>query len=434
MKTLWGRQLLKTEIAPDLIEKGQKFPTLKKLDNDYQCVRCGQIFAKKLFSLPTGLGYCPFCFSLGRVLENEFFYFLPRPKINLLTKAIYPHSLSFGQEKKSQWISEVIDKKLPFALLWAVTGAGKTEMTFLGIEKVLNKGEQVAFCAPRIDVCLEIYPRLEKAFPNVSKVLLYGKTPEKYSGQALVVCTTHQLLRFKNAFSLIILDEVDAFPFSTEKILQFACFNARKKSGTIIMLTATPGEKQLSLMEKNKLPYKVLPGRFHGKELDVPQFLWCHWEETLLKRLPFKLKKHLKEKMWLIFCPTIVFMEKFLPVLEKTFPEKAITSVHAKDPFRIEKVKEIRQGKYDLILCTTILERGVTLIDIQVMVIGSNQGIFKKEVLVQISGRTGRSLKATSGKIIFVHHGKSQAMVKARKEIQALNKLAKKEGEWHDLS
>ena len=42
-------------------------------------------------------------------------------------------------------------------LVHAVTGAGKTEMIYKVVAKVINDGGAVCLASPRIDVCLELY-------------------------------------------------------------------------------------------------------------------------------------------------------------------------------------------------------------------------------------------------------------------------------------
>ena len=60
-------------------------------------------------------------------------------------------------------------------LLWAVTGAGKTEMIFSTIEQAIQNRERICIASPRVDVCLELFPRLQAAFKSVEMVLLHGK-------------------------------------------------------------------------------------------------------------------------------------------------------------------------------------------------------------------------------------------------------------------
>ncbi|MFB8735903.1 helicase-related protein [Bacillus sp. SL00103] len=47
-------------------------------------------------------------------------------------------------------------------------------------------------------------------------------------------------------------------------------------------------------------------------------------------------------------------------------------------------------NKYDVLVTTTILERGVTIPNVQVGVLGAESTIFTESALVQISGRAGR--------------------------------------------
>lgn len=56
----------------------------------------------------------------------------------------------------------------------------------------------------------------------------------------LIISTTHQLLRYKEAFDVIIIDEVDAFPYSIDNTLQYAVKKSAKRQSAHIYLTATP--------------------------------------------------------------------------------------------------------------------------------------------------------------------------------------------------
>lgn len=97
-------------------------------------------------------------------------------------------------------------------LLWAVTGAGKTEMIFPLLGAILEKGGRVLVATPRRDVVLELAPRLAKAFPDTRIVTLYGGSDERWREGDLTLATTHQLMRFYQAFDLVVIDELDALP------------------------------------------------------------------------------------------------------------------------------------------------------------------------------------------------------------------------------
>src|SRR5699024_7856228 len=125
-------------------------------------------------------------------------------------------------------------------LVWSVTGSGKTEMVFPGITKALQLGKRVCIATPRADVVRELLPRCQAAFKDVPIHALYGGSKDKYGTAQFMIATTHQLIRYKRAFDVIIIDEVDAFPYHADRSLPFVTKRARRKNGTTIYLTATP--------------------------------------------------------------------------------------------------------------------------------------------------------------------------------------------------
>ncbi|MDI5791085.1 hypothetical protein PO124_29880 [Bacillus licheniformis] len=116
---------------------------------------------------------------------------------------------------------------------------GETELLFQGIEFALNNGLTVCIATPRTDVVLELAPRFRQAFPGVEIAALYGGSSDVGNLSPLIISTTHQLLRYKEAFDVIIIDEVDAF-----RILLITRCNTLLKIGkrqsAHIYLTATP--------------------------------------------------------------------------------------------------------------------------------------------------------------------------------------------------
>ena len=340
--------------------------------------------------------------------------------------------LSEGQQHASQRVVTAV-KESDELLVWAVCGAGKTEVLFAGIEQALSTGARVCLATPRTDVVLELTPRLKKVFPEVKIASLYGGSEDRHEYAQLTIGTTHQLLRFYRAFDVVIVDEVDAFPFSLDETLQYAVQQARKPEGTLIYLTATPSMKWQRECRLGKRKFVTIPARFHRRPLPVPRFEWCgNWQKSLLKgRLPGNILKWIERrlasgKQTLVFAPKIASMEKILPILRKLDPK--VESVHAEDSDRQEKVKKFRTGEIPLLLTTTILERGVTFPNIDVAVIGAEDRIFTESALVQIAGRAGRSPDFPGGDVTFFHYGKTENMVSARKQILVMNKEGIRKG------
>ncbi|MFL6561410.1 MAG: helicase-related protein, partial [Bacillus sp. (in: firmicutes)] len=93
-----------------------------------------------------------------------------------------------------------------------------------------------------------------------------------------------------------------------------------------------------------------------------------------------------------------------------------------------EKVQKMRSKGIPLLLTTTILERGVTFPNIDVAVVGSEDAIFTESALVQIAGRAGRSKEHPDGVVTYFHYGKTEEMLKARKQIVSMNREGIKRG------
>ncbi|WP_257582067.1 DEAD/DEAH box helicase [Lederbergia panacisoli] len=359
------------------------------------------------------------------------------PPTNLPTKLHHSYltwegELSPGQKLASQAAIEAVNTKTDI-LIWAVCGAGKTEVLFEAIDKALLARERICIATPRTDVVLELAPRFRKVFPQLKVSALYGGSEDRHEYAPLTISTTHQLMRFEKAFDVMIVDEVDAFPFSYDDSLQWAVKKSTKHETACLFLTATPNEKWQAECKYGKRNYVKIPARYHRRPLPVPAFKWCgDWKKQFGKgRIPKMVEAWVKErlnsdKQALLFLPHIELMEKALPLFRKL--HLGIESVHAEDPFRKEKVEKMRQKKLPLLLTTTILERGVTFPNIDVAVIGAEDDIFTEAALVQIAGRVGRSSEFPTGDITFFHHGRTKAMIKALIHIDNMNKEALRKG------
>ncbi|NRD76677.1 DEAD/DEAH box helicase [Bacillus sp. BRMEA1] len=400
----------------------------------YPCARCGETCL-----------YCRKCLMMGRISEcttligwngSEPSY---AEMVNNTIQTSSPEkllawqgALSEGQKAASNNVVKAIRDNQEY-LVWAVCGAGKTEVLFAGIEAALLAKKRVCIATPRTDVVLELTPRLREVFPRTTIASLYGGSEDRHLFAPLTIATTHQLLRFYHAFDTIILDEVDAFPYTVEESLKHAAIQARKPVSAMIYLTATPNEKWQFECRTGKRAFTTIPARFHRHPLPIPNFSWCgNWQKQLNKnKLPAIVLNWVKDRIQtgmqsLIFFPHIPLMEKALPILRQFTPD--IVAVHAADPKRKEKVQMMRSKEITILLTTTILERGVTFPNIDVAVVGSEDQIFTESALVQIAGRAGRSKDFPKGNVTFFHYGKTEEMVKARKQIMTMNREGVKRG------
>ena len=365
---------------------------------------------------------------MKRVRSDQTLYYFPQedfPKQDVLK---WRGQLTPFQEKVSEGLIQAVDKQEP-TLVHAVTGAGKTEMIYQVVAKVIDEGGAVCLASPRIDVCLELYKRLQQDF-SCEIALLHGES-EPYFRTPLVVATTHQLLKFYQAFDLLIVDEVDAFTYVDTPTLYHAVKNSVKENGLRIFLTATSTDELDRKIRSGELKRLSLPRRFHGNPLIIPKPVWLSDFNRYLdkKCLSPKLKSYIEKQRktgypLLLFASEIKKGEQLKEILQEQFPNEKIGFVSSVTEDRLEQVQAFRDGELTILISTTILERGVTFPCVDVFVVEANHRLFTKSSLIQIGGRVGRSMDRPTGDLLFFHDGLNASIKKAIKEIQQMNKEA----------
>ncbi|MCP3028096.1 DEAD/DEAH box helicase [Halobacillus sp. A5] len=440
-KQLSGRLLTRNEIPLDENELQQliqheyvyKLPSI----TSNRCGRCGADESHLFGHFPhcvcgCSCCYCRNCVMMGRVTECESLYIFSSCTAFKKHEAPcnWEGNLTIGQQNAAERIISSIKRKEEL-LVWAVCGAGKTEMLFPGITYALRQGLRICIATPRTDVVRELLPRLQSAFADVDIQGLYGDSEEKLGSAQLLIATTHQLYRYTHAFDVVIIDEIDAFPFHNDKSLKWAASRAAKKASAQIYLTATPRKEEKKRIRKKQLSAVFIPSRFHGHPLPVPKLKLTPTLRSRLSKgaLPSSILSHISnqrkgKRQLLLFASTIQSAENIASLLSLHY---SVKSVHAEDPERADKINSFRNLEIDILVTTTILERGVTFPSVDVFVIDAGHQVFDEAALVQISGRAGRSPDDPDGRVIFFHIGKTEAMLEAQAAIEKMNLKAKKQ-------
>ena len=422
-----GRLFTENELTAEERQFAEKIPSMKKDKGKLVCQRCDTLILEEWY-LPIGAYYCRDCLLMKRVRSDQNLYYFPQeafPKQDVLK---WRGQLTPFQDMVSKGLLQAVDKKEE-TLVHAVTGAGKTEMIYQVVAKVINAGGAVCLASPRIDVCLELYKRLQNDF-SCDISLLHGES-ESYFRTPLVVATTHQLLKFYQAFDLLIVDEVDAFPYVDNPTLYHAVKNSVKENGLRIFLTATSTDELDRKVRSGELKRLSLPRRFHGNPLIIPKPVWLSDFNRYLdkKCLSPKLKSYIEKQRktgypLLLFASEIKKGEQLKEILQEQFPNEKIGFVSSVTEDRLEQVQAFRDGELTILISTTILERGVTFPCVDVFVVEANHRLFTKSSLIQIGGRVGRSMDRPTGDLLFFHDGLNASIKKAIKEIQQMNKEA----------
>ena len=91
--------------------------------------------------------------------------------------------------------------------------------------------------------------------------------------------------------------------------------------------------------------------------------------------------------------------------LSKIFRVKCI---HSKSENSEAIIADFEDNKMNLLICTTILERGVTFSNVHICVLYADHPVYTKASLIQIAGRVGRTPAYPSGSGIFLTRCKSR--------------------------
>lgn len=293
-------------------------------------------------------------------------------------------------------------------LINAVCGAGKTEIIYESIIWGLKKGKRVGIAIPRKDVVEELYQRMKHDLVGISIVRVYGGQTINLEAD-VIIFTTHQAYRYISCFDLLFVDEVDAFPFKGNKVLQ-SILN-KCCLGSVVYMSATISKiKGCKTLFLNK--------RYHGYPIPVPRVIVCFNLKKKLRSLLLNLNSSL---VIIIYVSSINEGEKLFSFLVNVYGDK-LTLIHSKIKNRDAIFEQIKKYQFKVVISTTVLERGITLKDAQIIVFRANNDVFDVSTLIQISGRAGRKSDYPNGKVYFLSKSYCIKFKKVIKIIKNANK------------
>lgn len=383
----------------------------KEESTKYICQRCGCSDPDYFYHGSKGI-YCRRCVSFGRLMleEESQPVSLRRPE-----ERDGEYSLSFPLTPLQKKVSEDLRENIRHSdvLLQCVCGAGKTEMVVETISDFLKEGKKVCFAIARRQVVLEVAERMQKYFSHTDVTAVCGGHTDKTDG-GLIVCTTHQLYRYYQAFDFLVLDEPDAFPFRGDPVLHGIARSACR--GHTAYLTATPDEELQKRVKEGSLVCLRLDQRPHGAPLPVPRVEVCSFCTEILRLLVW-VKEHGNHPR-IIFVPSIRGAKRLCHFL-RLFGKCSLCTSKTKD--RDAVVAHYKNRKNGILVATTVMERGVTIKDCDVCVFHADSGVFDEAGLVQMAGRAGRNFDNPYGDVLFLCERRSEAVEKCVREIVRSN-------------
>lgn len=378
-----------------------------------KCNRC-QNEDPKLFAYDHGVYYCRKCIDFSRLDVNEKVMPVKLKHRTWKGEPSLAYELTPAQKKASHDVFLYLSKGKD-VMLYAATGAGKTEICFESICGYLAQGKKVGFAISRRQVVLEIAQRLRIAFPELS-VCEVAQGYTQITDADLIVCTTHQLYRYPYAFDLLILDELDAFPFVGNEVLQSiakqACIGQR------LLLSATPDEESLQLVKEKKMEMVCLFERPHGHALMIPKVFQVSLFIQVVSTIYYCLRFKKEKKQVLVFVPRKKDGNG-LSLLLSCFVKCAC--VHSSTSEKDEILDRFRNKQLDVLVCTTLLERGITIPSVQVIVFKADHVVFTTASLIQIFGRVGRSFKDPEGEGICLCQVSNESIKSCVRQLKRMN-------------
>ena len=362
-----------------------------------------------------------FFLQLGVMLQKSTWTNRPADKYPLTddvlqaSKAKLPYDLTNDQQTAINDIMQDLQSGKPMnRLLQGDVGSGKTIVAKFAVQAVIQQNAQAAVMAPTSILAEQHFRTLSEQLvkdgaiePNEIAFLI-GSTPARQrkgildnlaNGSLKLIVGTHALLEDPvefNNLQLAVIDEQHRFGVEQRAILQEKGHNPH-----LLVMTATPIPRSLALTVYGDLDVTTItempPGRQPVETRLIPPGL----RKDAYKLIHDEVSKGFQA---FIVYPLVetddedededyrAAVNEYERIQEKVFPDLKIGLMHGKlkPSEKNEVMMAFRNGDYDILVSTTVIEVGVDIPQATVVLIeGANR--FGLAQLHQIRGRVGRN-------------------------------------------
>ncbi len=276
-------------------------------------------------------------------------------------------------------------------------GFGKTEVALRAAFVAAMNGQQVAVVAPTTLLARQHFTNFAERFAGfpikvgrLSRLVAAKETKETrealQDGTMDIVVGTHAILskttQFKN-LGLVIVDEEQRFGVTHKEKLKQLRANVH-----MLTLTATPIPRtlQMAMTGLRELSTIQTPP---VDRLAVRTYV-MEWDEMVMREA--LLREHHRGGQSFIVVPRIADMADLEEWLRENVPEVKAISAHGQmSPTEVEeRMSAFYEGKYEVLLSTTIVESGLDIPSANTIII-HRADRFGLAQLYQLRGRVGRS-------------------------------------------
>ena len=305
-------------------------------------------------------------------------------------------------------IKKDMEKPYPMdRLLCGDVGFGKTEVALRAIFKCIADGKQCAFLVPTTILALQHFQTITRRFDGfpVECAMLSRFCSHKEIASAIsglrngtvdVVVGTHRLISKDVEFrdlGLIIVDEEQRFGVAQKEKLK-----ERFPAVDVLTLTATPIPRTLNMAMTGIRDMSVLEEAPQDRQ-PVQTYVIEHNFPVLVQAMQAELRRG--GQVYYLHNRVETIERKALQIKE-ALPDANVGIAHGKmsEDELSEIWRRLLEGEIDILVCTTIIETGVDVPNVNTLIIehADRMGLAQ---LHQIRGRVGRSARRASAYFTF---------------------------------
>ena len=312
-------------------------------------------------------------------------------------------------------------------LLCGDVGFGKTEVALRAAFKCVTQGKQCVLLVPTTILAFQHYNTIVKrfeGFPVNTEMLSRFRTPKQQedilrrtaSGEVDILIGTHRMLsrdvRFHN-LGLFIVDEEQRFGVTQkERMKELA------PGIDVLTLSATPIPRTLNMAMSGIRDMSVIEEAPQDRR-PVQTYVLEHDNGIIADAIRRELRRGGQVYYLHNRVDTI---ERCAAGIQMRIPEARVGFAHGKmtEDQLSEIWRQVMEHEIDVLVCTTIIETGVDISNVNTLVI-ENADKFGLSQLHQLRGRVGRSSRRAFAYLTFVR-GKVLTDV-ASKRLEAIREF-----------
>ena len=329
---------------------------------------------------------------------NKGFAALPDDETQKQFEEQFPYLETEDQMRAIREIKQDMESEHPMdRLLCGDVGFGKTEVAFRALVKCVLSGRQAFMLAPTTLLAQQHYENFRKRLGDIPiNVVLLSRfvNPAQLKtnlkairdGKADVIIGTHRILsddvKAKN-LGLLVVDEEQRFGVNHKEKIK-----ALKTNIDVLTLSATPIPRTLHMSLSGIRDISVLDEPPINRR-PVQTYVMAYDPDIIVQAAMREISRG--GQIFYLYNRT-EDIDKVTDRLRDMMPGARIIYAHGQmAEHQLEQIiSDFAKGEYDILVCTTIIENGVDMANVNTMIV-EDADRFGLSQLYQIKGRVGRS-------------------------------------------